>query len=489
MIPVVRLQSITRSAWHWAMPALCAVGLMLHSRFEAAAQTENVGIGTATPHPNALLDLSSVNKGLLVPRLNTLQRTLMSPLPSANGLLVYDTDLSTFCFWDGVSSQWVCLDELGNGSGGATGPTGSTGPAGPTGVSGAEGATGATGADGATGLMGVTGAIGPTGPTGADGAAGADGATGPTGSNGSIGPTGPAGVTGATGAAGLAGVTGSDGATGPTGVDGTTGVTGATGATGPAGVTGSDGATGPTGADGTTGLTGATGATGPIGPAGVTGADGATGPTGADGTTGLTGATGATGPTGPAGVTGADGATGPIGADGAIGLTGATGATGPTGADGATGPTGIGGGKGYILTLGHSNTNLLRNSTYVVGYFWNAQALTLFNDRPSRRAMVPASGEISSVQVMSAVAGTLAGVTNDNTTIVIRNWTQNTEATLTATYGLSSGDLLGVSRIDNFVLGTPLSVAAGDQIQIRLLTPNWVTEPTQVNQIFNVYVE
>jgi hypothetical protein len=139
--------------------------------------------------------------------------------------------------------------------------------------------------------------------------------------------------------------------------------------------------------------------------------------------------------------------------------------------------------------LGHSNTNLLRNSTYVVGYFWNAQALTLFNDRPSRRAMVPASGEISSVQVMSAVAGTLAGVTNDNTTIVIRNWTQNTEATLTATYGLSSGDLLGVSRIDNFVLGTPLSVAAGDQIQIRLLTPNWVTEPTQVNQIFNVYVE
>jgi len=468
MIPVFKLQFITQSFWHWALPALCAVGLLLHSQFEATAQTENVGIGTATPHPNALLDLSSVNKGLLVPRLNTLQRTLMNPLPSANGLLVYDTDLSTFCFWDGVSSVWVCLDELGNGSGGATGPTGSIGPAGPTGVTGAGGATGPSGVDGATG---------PTGPTGAEGA---------------IGPTG---ADGATGLAGATGAAGADGVTGPTGADGTTGLTGATGATGPtgpAGVTGADGVTGPTGSDGTigpTGPAGVTGATGATGLAGVTGSDGATGPTGADGTTGLTGATGATGPTGPAGVTGADGATGPIGADGAIGLTGATGATGPTGADGATGPTGIGGGKGYILTLGHSNTNLLRNSTYVVGYFWNAQALTLFNDRPSRRAMVPASGEISSVQVMSAVAGTLAGVTNDNTTIVIRNWTQNTEATLTATYGLSSGDLLGVSRIDNFVLSTPLSVAAGDQIQIRLLTPNWVTEPTQVFQIFNVYVE
>jgi len=393
---------------------------MLPTHYEVTAQTENVGIGTATPHPNALLDLSSVNKGLLVPRLNTLQRTLINPLPSANGLLVYDTDLNTFCFWDGASLAWVCFDELGTGSVGATGPTG---------------------ADGATGPIGATGATGPTG---------ADGSTGPTGLDGATGPTGVTGATGPTGA---------------------TGDAGPTGAIGPTGLTGADGSTGPTGADGSTGPTGATGPSGANGSTGPTGADGANGPTGPDGATGPTGAIGATGPTG------ADGPTGPTGSDGA---------TGPIG---PTGPAGAGGGKGYLLTLGHSNTNLVRNSTYVVGYFWNAQALTLFNDRPSRRAMAPASGEITSVQVMSAVAGTLAGVTNDNTTIVIRNWTQNTEATLTATYGLSSGDLLGVSRIDNFVLGTPLSVAAGDQIQIRLLTPNWVTEPTQVFQIFNVYVE
>jgi len=441
MASLFRTRFNKQTARHWALSVLCAVGLMLPTHYEVTAQTENVGIGTATPHPNALLDLSSVNKGLLVPRLNTLQRTLINPLPSANGLLVYDTDLNTFCFWDGASLAWVCFDELGTGSVGATGPTG---------------------ADGATGPIGATGATGPTG---------ADGSTGPTGLDGATGPTGETGATGPTGATGDAGPSGANGPTGPTGADGSTGPTGLDGAAGPTGVTGD---AGPIGA---------------IGPTGFTGADGSTGPTGADGSTGPTGATGDAGPSGangPTGPTGAIGATGPTGADGPTGPTGSDGATGPIG---PTGPAGAGGGKGYLLTLGHSNTNLVRNSTYVVGYFWNAQALTLFNDRPSRRAMAPASGEITSVQVMSAVAGTLAGVTNDNTTIVIRNWTQNTEATLTATYGLSSGDLLGVSRIDNFVLGTPLSVAAGDQIQIRLLTPNWVTEPTQVFQIFNVYVE
>jgi hypothetical protein len=103
--------------------------------------------------------------------------------------------------------------------------------------------------------------------------------------------------------------------------------------------------------------------------------------------------------------------------------------------------------------------------------------------------MAPAAGNIKSVQVMSSVAGTLAGVANDNITIKIRNWTQNTEAVLVTTYGLSSANLLGVSRIDNFVLAVPLAVNEGDQIQVRLETPDWITEPTQVNQIFNVYVE
>lgn len=115
------------------------------------------------------------------------------------------------------------------------------------------------------------------------------------------------------------------------------------------------GPTGPTGAQGIQGATGANGtdgAPGPTGAAGANGADGATGLTGEGGPTGSIGAQGMTGATGIQGVTGATGAggiTGPTGingADGATGPTGLTGNTGPTGADGANGATGPAGADG-----------------------------------------------------------------------------------------------------------------------------------------------
>jgi hypothetical protein len=274
----------------------------------AQAQTDNVGIGTSTPHPNAILDVSSDSKGFLAPRLNTLQRMLMNPLATAQGLLVYDTDLDQFCYWDG--GQWIC--GLGSGSGGGTGPTGPTGPAGNNGAPGTPGPTGPAGAPGPTGADGAPGAPGPTGPNGANGLTGADGPTGPTGPSG--GPVGPTGPTGADGLNGTDGMNGADGPTGPTGADSTV--------PGPTGPSGADGATGPTGPTGATGP----GGTGSVGPTGPTGPTGATGPSGAD-----SNVAGPTGPTGAAGTNGATGATGATGAAGTNGATGATGATGPVG--------------------------------------------------------------------------------------------------------------------------------------------------------------
>lgn len=49
------------------------------------AQNQNVGIGTTAPVPSAMLEVVSSNKGVLVPRMNTLQmNAIASP---ANGLL------------------------------------------------------------------------------------------------------------------------------------------------------------------------------------------------------------------------------------------------------------------------------------------------------------------------------------------------------------------------------------------------------------------
>jgi len=121
-------------------------------------------------HNSAMLDVSSTDKGMLIPRMTTVQRTsIVSP---ATGLLVYDTNDNQFWFYNGTT--WV----MAIGPSGSAGATGPTGPAGPTG---AMGATGQTGAAGPTGAMGPTGQTGATGPTGAMGPTGQTGATGPTG--------------------------------------------------------------------------------------------------------------------------------------------------------------------------------------------------------------------------------------------------------------------------------------------------------------------
>lgn len=203
------------------------------------AQNNNVGIGTTSPNANAMLEITSGGgeKGLLIPKMNQIQRILLIPDlsadPSSDGLMVYDTDSARVCYWDYNNTEWTCLGGLGT-----QGVTGPTGPAGQAGIAGPQGPTGPAGADGAIG------------PTGAAGPAGANGATGPIGANGAPGATGPAGPTGAAGADGATGATGIQG---PTGANGATGPQGPTGASGPTGADGADGATGPTGPQGTTG--------------------------------------------------------------------------------------------------------------------------------------------------------------------------------------------------------------------------------------------
>src|SRR5688572_25443527 len=74
------------------------------------AQAQNVGINNASPHSKSLLDLTSSDKGLLVPRMTETQRNAMFPAPdaSANGMLVYQTDNAQgFYVFNGNSWQAV----------------------------------------------------------------------------------------------------------------------------------------------------------------------------------------------------------------------------------------------------------------------------------------------------------------------------------------------------------------------------------------------
>jgi hypothetical protein len=77
------------------------------------ARSQNVGIGTTTPNGSAQLDVSSTNKGLLIPRMTQAQRLAIVTPPSnppAAGLLVYETTTNSFWFYNG--SVW---NQIGTG--------------------------------------------------------------------------------------------------------------------------------------------------------------------------------------------------------------------------------------------------------------------------------------------------------------------------------------------------------------------------------------
>jgi hypothetical protein len=99
------MKSIIR---HAAFALVCSfVALQLNA--------QSVGVGTNTPHSSALLDVTSTTKGMLVPRMTTAQRTsIASP---AIGLLVFDTDLAQFSFYNGTA--WTAIPNSSGGGSGA----------------------------------------------------------------------------------------------------------------------------------------------------------------------------------------------------------------------------------------------------------------------------------------------------------------------------------------------------------------------------------
>ncbi len=75
-----------------------------------------VGIGTNTPNASSILDITSSNKGILVPRVSITNIALQAPIggTASIGLLVWNTNTTTiggkgvgFYYWDGL--KWVYL--------------------------------------------------------------------------------------------------------------------------------------------------------------------------------------------------------------------------------------------------------------------------------------------------------------------------------------------------------------------------------------------
>ncbi len=91
------------------------IAILLLVSFPVIVFSQNVGIGTNTPHPNAMLDITGINKGMLIPRGDAATRTALNT-NTAKGLLVYDTVTNTV--WthngNGLASGWNSLSSGAN---------------------------------------------------------------------------------------------------------------------------------------------------------------------------------------------------------------------------------------------------------------------------------------------------------------------------------------------------------------------------------------
>jgi microcystin-dependent protein len=70
-----------------------------------------VGFNNPNPHPKSIIDLTATDKGMLIPRLTTVQRDALALVldPAAESLLVYDTNLQGFYFFR--AGAWYSLNE------------------------------------------------------------------------------------------------------------------------------------------------------------------------------------------------------------------------------------------------------------------------------------------------------------------------------------------------------------------------------------------
>jgi hypothetical protein len=68
-----------------------------------------IGIGTTSPDPTSILDLTATDKGMLVPRLTTAQRDAITN--PALSLLIFNTTTNQYEYWD--NNSWK---PLGNGN-------------------------------------------------------------------------------------------------------------------------------------------------------------------------------------------------------------------------------------------------------------------------------------------------------------------------------------------------------------------------------------
>lgn len=88
--------------------------LLLFFFFLTILANAQVGIGTVTPNASSVLDIASTTQGILVPRMTTVERNAISS--PAESLLVFDSTLKSFYYYNLATTSWIKLADDGSGT-------------------------------------------------------------------------------------------------------------------------------------------------------------------------------------------------------------------------------------------------------------------------------------------------------------------------------------------------------------------------------------
>ncbi|MGM5631599.1 hypothetical protein O2K51_11915 [Apibacter raozihei] len=68
-----------------------------------------VGIGTDIPDTKSILDITSVDKGILIPRMTEVQRDKIKPEDAQQALMIYNTSEDCFNYWNLIENKWASI--------------------------------------------------------------------------------------------------------------------------------------------------------------------------------------------------------------------------------------------------------------------------------------------------------------------------------------------------------------------------------------------
>ena len=135
----------------------------------------------------------------------------------------------------------------------------------------------------------------------------------------------------------------------------------------------------------------------------------------------------------------------------------------------------------FVQSIFHaSNVNPADATNYYVGVA----------DAPSTTSkdasiIIPVTGKIKSIGINSVIYTVLG--TSENSTFSVRVLSGGINGTATETL-LTNTYKLNATYISTLLTGLNISVNAGDAIEIKWLTPTWVTNPTGVRLKFNLFI-